>query len=1440
MKTFLRNLFTLLLLTVSGVGWAQDATTYKLEKVKSVEAGGLYVFEQSGYVMTGTVTNSALQTTNSYKTSGLTGTEEYIWTLETSGSGFYFKNVSNSKYLANSDGTNVSLASSGSVWNFNFQTDETVLIQNSSNSYRFLGFTSATSYAYKAYSTSNISGNYPHAIAVYKLVDDDGSPSDPIDPSVSFASETFSLEVGETKTNAITKPGDLTVTFSSDNTSVATVDADGAVTGVAEGTATITASWTAVENTYNAGLVTYTVKVVPATIATTFYKVNDVKQLVAGNQFILVSEENGTAMGAVSSSNVNIRTSVGISLTSGNPNTIALKNEEVTLLTLGENEGYWTFLASDNNQYLTLNSSSNEIHSSETVTNNSLWIVSADFQVQDKNYSRYIRYNSSNPRFACYTSGQKTAYLYVKEGYTINDKEVASADISKTSLLVGSSTATITTDPSDLVVAYSTSDENIANVSADGVVTPVAAGTVTITAAWEEQTVGDKTYEAGNREFSVTVFAIEDGFFNFEAHFTDYGSELEPSDASDYITEPKTWTAGYVTLVTSGKYRWWSDATLRFYNNNPQSSVTISVPSGYVITTIEITGGQNFAADCGTYESGTWSGQSQTVVLSYAAQSGTVNVKTVKVTYERPAVEAPTFYPAGGDYTAAQTVTLSCATEGATIYYTLDGTDPTAESTAYTGPITIEETTTVKAIAIGTDDSQSTIVSSTYTIIDPTVPGTSYTPYTVAQARAAIDAGEGITGVYATGIVSEIVTAYNSQYGNITYNVSADGLTTSDQLQAYRGKSYNGENFTSEDDIQVGDVVVIFGNLKNYNGTYEFDANNQLVSLERDERPSPGLDYATKTFTANLGEEFTTPVLTNPNTLAVVYNSSEPTVATVDADGSVTILTVGSTTITATFAGDENYKPGTASYTLTVVDPNAPGTENNPYTVAQARAAIDAGEGITGVYVKGVVSEIVTAYNSEYGNISYNISADGLTTSDQLQAYRGKSYNGDDFTSEDDIQVADEVVVFGTLKKYNDIYEFEANNQLVSLVRKEKEDANLAFSPETATAKRGQEFTAPTLTFVDGFNGTVTYSSSDKNVATVDAETGAVTLVAAGTTTITATFAGNSDYNAGSASYELTVTVPSHNVTFSVNGTASEPVEVAEDAAIPFQEVEDVDDMTVIGWTTAAITGLVDDAPEVLVTSATMGIADVTYYAVFSYVEEGETATATLTEEEIKANFSASAMAYNDAPIAYNDESNVNWTFKGYTNKDVPWIQLRKNATPSYLYVSSPKTITELKFTITNSTVQTGESSSDISKHGTFAGSVILLGAAQGNATEGTLGASSQVDNNILSVVPTSNVSEVYVQVTSGARIWNVEVSYGTPATYSGYCTTVPLATKPGDVNKDGNITIADVTALVDIILGKDSTEPYQFDHEAANVNGDESVTIADVTKLVDIILGKE
>lgn len=273
------------------------------------------------------------------------------------------------------------------------------------------------------------------------------------------------------------------------------------------------------------------------------------------------------------------------------------------------------------------------------------------------------------------------------------------------------------------------------------------------------------------------------------------------------------------------------------------------------------------------------------------------------------------------------------------------------------------------------------------------------------------------------------------------------------------------------------------------------------------------------------------------NNATVTWTSSNTGVATIgETTGVITLVGAGTTTIKAEYAGVEGeYKSSSATYELTVInnDPNAPGTENNPYTVAQARAAIDAGTGVTGVYATGIVSEIVTAYSSQHGNISYNISADGLTTSDQLQAYRGKGKDGANFTSEDDIQVGDVVVVYGNLTKYGNTYEFASDNQLVSLTRPENPAVATTVTIDPTGITNTNKFVSTaagtltaTVATVEGapVNGaTVTWTSSKEEVATIDAN-GNVTLVGAGITTITASYAGvENQYKPSSAKYELSV-----------------------------------------------------------------------------------------------------------------------------------------------------------------------------------------------------------------------------------------------------------------------------------------------------------------------------
>jgi len=376
---------------------------------------------------------------------------------------------------------------------------------------------------------------------------------------------------------------------------------------------------------------------------------------------------------------------------------------------------------------------------------------------------------------------------------------------------------------------------------------------------------------------------------------------------------------------------------------------------------------------------------------------------------------APTFSPAAGTYTSAQNVTLSTTTDGATIYYTTDGTTPTTSSNAYSTAIPVSSTTTIKAMATATGYDNSSVAEATYTILEHA--GTEADPYTVADARAAIDANGTIEGAYVTGIISQI-DSYNSNYNSITYWISDDGTTTG-QLEVYSGKGLGNTNFNSVNDVLEGATVVVYGTLKKYNTTYEFDKNNYLTSYTAPAAAVEAPTFSPVAGTYDSNQSVTISTTTTGATIYYTTDGSNPTSSSNVYSSAISVSDV--TTIKAiAIKGSDESTIATATYHIC--------SAASPYTVTQALAFNE--YPANGIYVTGIVSTAPTEAPSS-GALTYYISVDG-TTNDQLEVYKGKGLNQAAFTAQSDIQVGDQVTIYGNVKIYNGTTEFDSGNYLVA------------------------------------------------------------------------------------------------------------------------------------------------------------------------------------------------------------------------------------------------------------------------------------------------------------------------------------------------------------------------------------------------------------------------
>lgn len=191
--------------------------------------------------------------------------------------------------------------------------------------------------------------------------------------------------------------------------------------------------------------------------------------------------------------------------------------------------------------------------------------------------------------------------------------------------------------------------------------------------------------------------------------------QLRSKNANSGIITTKS--AGYVRKITVVWESHTSNgATLNVYGKHTAYTAATELFSsssqGDKLGTI-VCGTTNILNISGDYE-----------YIGFCSNSGAMYLTSVTVRWETggSTVETcatPTFSPAEGTYTSAQSVEISCATSGATIHYTVDGTTPTENSPVYSSAINVSSTTTIKAIATATGYNSSDVATATYTITEP-------------------------------------------------------------------------------------------------------------------------------------------------------------------------------------------------------------------------------------------------------------------------------------------------------------------------------------------------------------------------------------------------------------------------------------------------------------------------------------------------------------------------------------------------------------------------------------------------------------------------------------------------------------------------------------------------------------------------------------------------
>ena len=235
---------------------------------------------------------------------------------------------------------------------------------------------------------------------------------------------------------------------------------------------------------------------------------------------------------------------------------------------------------------------------------------------------------------------------------------------------------------------------------------------------------------------------------------------------------------------TNGQLSLKQQSARTYLNITSSSSTDISASSSKTYLTIAIDAENYWATIQGSSSRQIlFSGQND-VFGNYSTSNANASnfSKVYLYTRESNSVQPPVFTPAAGIYNVDVDVTITCATDGATIYYTTDGTEPSATNgTQYTGEIIVSESTTFKAIAVKGENSSS-VVTAAYTISKSTdietVTLTYSEPFTAGIGKFTINNESGYSPVWSLdGNYGVKGTAYNANT-NPTNNAAVSRLVS--------------------------------------------------------------------------------------------------------------------------------------------------------------------------------------------------------------------------------------------------------------------------------------------------------------------------------------------------------------------------------------------------------------------------------------------------------------------------------------------------------------------------------------------------------------------------------------------------------------------------------------------------------------------------------------